>query len=291
MPLLCEPSRWLGVVVLCLAWPVAAGAGSRLVATGGANSIEGSAGGGIVPWAVLAGYGDTGEFGCSAGVSHLATGDYGLRVIGGACSYGNRVEIALSEQELDLDGLRPLLGLADEQTLRQRSVSAKIRLYGDITYDRRGQLSLGIVHKKNHDGWLARAAGAMRESDIEAYLSLGRLFIDGPFGHMWYGNVSLRYTRANQGGLLGFGGDLGRSRRLVPEVALAWFPWRKFAIGAEYRANPDNLSFAVGDDWTDLFVAWFPSKRWSVVAAWVDLGSVGTLDGQSGLFFSANGSF
>jgi hypothetical protein len=33
-------------------------------------------------------------------------------------------------------------------------------------------------------------------------------------------------------------------------------------------------------------VAWFPSKRVSVVAAWADLGSIATLDGQRGAYLS-----
>jgi hypothetical protein len=33
----------------------------RLLATGGVSSLEGAAGGGITPWAVLAGYGEAGK--------------------------------------------------------------------------------------------------------------------------------------------------------------------------------------------------------------------------------------
>ena len=36
--------------------------GGRLLATGGATMIEGAAGGGLVPWAVLAGYGTREEW-------------------------------------------------------------------------------------------------------------------------------------------------------------------------------------------------------------------------------------
>ncbi|HIQ51993.1 MAG TPA: DUF3034 family protein, partial [Pseudomonas pachastrellae] len=45
-----------GMGLLCLAGTVCADTGGRLLATGGVTNIEGSAGGGIVPWAVLSGY-------------------------------------------------------------------------------------------------------------------------------------------------------------------------------------------------------------------------------------------
>jgi hypothetical protein len=35
---------------------------SKIIATGGATTIEGSAGGGIVPWAVINGYASSDEF-------------------------------------------------------------------------------------------------------------------------------------------------------------------------------------------------------------------------------------
>lgn len=44
--------------------------------------------------------------------------------------------------------------------------------------------------------------------------------------------------------------------------------------------------FAREDDWYDVFLGWFPSKRFSVVAAWSDLGSIAGLDDQRGLYVS-----
>ncbi len=54
----------------------------------------------------------------------------------------------------------------------------------------------------------------------------------------------------------------------------------------EYRQKPDNLSFAREDDWYDVFVGWFPTKRVSLVAAWSDLCSIAGLDDQKGLYLS-----
>ena len=56
---------------------------------------------------------------------------------------------------------------------------------------------------------------------------------------------------------------------------------RDLAVGAEYRAKPDNLDESVlgsgalkEDDWSDLFLAWAPNKHLSITLAWVDLGRI-----------------
>ncbi|WP_304627513.1 DUF3034 family protein, partial [Pseudomonas congelans] len=54
----------------------------RLIATGGATSIEGSAGGGITPWAVITGYSEQGEWGATAFATHVNLPDYNLDVAG-----------------------------------------------------------------------------------------------------------------------------------------------------------------------------------------------------------------
>jgi hypothetical protein len=66
----------------------------------------------------------------------------------------------------------------------------------------------------------------------------------------------------------------------MPEVSLAWLLRKDLAIGAEYRAKPDNLNpspLGAGlkeDDWADVFVAWAPNKHLSLTLAWVDLGRI-----------------
>ncbi len=54
--------------LISMAFTVSAQAapGGRLIATGGAMTVEGAAGGGIVPWALLAGYGENQQFGGTA---------------------------------------------------------------------------------------------------------------------------------------------------------------------------------------------------------------------------------
>jgi hypothetical protein len=120
--------------------------------------------------------------------------------------------------------------------------------------------------------------GAVDDQDTDWLLGAGgrNLLLSG----------NLRWTRANQAGLLGFGGDRRRARELVAEASAALLLDRHWALGLEYRQKPDNLAFAREDDWRDAFVAWFPSKRLAVVAAWADLGDIATLRDQRGWYLS-----
>jgi len=285
--------RWYArpsVLLACFALAAQA-AGDRLLATGGAVTVEGTAGGGITPWALLAGYGTDGQAGCAAAAAGVETDDYGLRTLAGGCTLDNRLEFSAGRQELHLGGLRPLLGLPAGQTLRLRYAGLKVRIAGDAVYHRFGQLAAGVIFKESEDQALVRATGASATRGSDWYVAAGKLFVDGPLGHMAYVNATLRLTNANQGGLLGFGGDREGSRSANLELAAALFLHRDLAIGAEYRQKPDNLSFAAEDDWADLFVAWFPSKHVSVVAAWTELGSIATLPGQAGPYLSLAASF
>lgn len=54
------------LLALIGAVPLAMGGSSRLLATGGVMQIEGSAGGGAVPWALIAGLGTDTQIGGSA---------------------------------------------------------------------------------------------------------------------------------------------------------------------------------------------------------------------------------
>ena len=101
----------------------------------------------------------------------------------------------------------------------------------------------------------------------------------------------VRHSRANQLGLLGFGGDLDNDRAFLFEGSIGILLRRDLVIGYEYRQKPDNLGFADEDDWHDAFLAWFPNKHLSLTGAWVDLGSVGGRSGQDGFYLSLEGSY
>ncbi|MEK1939136.1 MAG: DUF3034 family protein [Pseudomonas sp.] len=278
-----------GLGLACNAGLAAADNG-RLLATGGASSIDGAAGGGITPWAVLAGYGEQGEWGGTVFATRVETGDYRLDVVGGAVSYGNRIELSYARQRFDLGTLARDLALP-ENTLSQDIFGVKVRLFGDLIYEQLPQVSLGIEHKRQKDFLIPSLVGAKRDEDTEGYLTASRLFLGGAFGYNLLVNGGLRYSRANELGLLGFGGDRRDTRSVLKEGSVAVLFNPRWAMGVEYREKPDNLNFAGESDWADVFVGYFPNKHVSVVLAYARLGEIATLDNQDGAYLSIQGAF
>ncbi|ATS52292.1 DUF3034 domain-containing protein [Xanthomonas citri pv. fuscans CFBP 6996] len=271
--------------------PLHARAGDgRLLATGGVSMIEGSSGGGIVPWATLSGYGTRDELGTVAFATHVDSGDYRLDVQGAALTVGNRLELSLARQRLDLGTLQDRLGLP-WNALGQDVFGAKVRLAGDLVYGHAPQVSLGVQYKRLRNGTLPLAIGARDDHGTDIYVSASRLLLQGAAGYQLLLNGTLRATRANQAGLLGFGGDRRNSYRLVPEVSAAVVLSPSWAVGVEYRDKPNNLGFAREQAWADAFVAWFPNKHVSLTAAWADLGDIATLADQRGPYLSLQVAF
>jgi Protein of unknown function (DUF3034) len=269
---------------LGLALPAASAlaAGGKLLLTGGVSSIDGAAGGGLTPWALTGSYATGREIGATAFATRVRTNDYALSVAGAAVGFGERAELSIARQDFATgDNLAPL-GLAGLH-LKMNVIGAKLRLAGDAVLDSDSampQLALGVLHKRTDTGamspTLTGALGA-RESGTDVYLSASKLFLAQ--GVLL--NGTLRATKANQNGLLGFGSATQSGYKLRPELSAALLLRRDLAIGAEYRAKPDNLNdSALGagalkeDDWADLFLAWAPSKHLSLTLAWVDLGRV-----------------
>lgn len=276
-------------LLLCLTMPALAHAGDgRLLATGGASMVEGSAGGGLVPWAVLSGYATREQVGATAFVTRLHLPDYRLDAHGAAFTWHNRLELSVARDRFDLGTLGKAIGMPGA-ALRQDVFGAKLRLAGDAVYGPLPQISLGVQHKHNLDFAIPRLVGARRDRGTDLYLSATQVLLAGAAGYNLLWNVTLRSTDANQFGLLGFGGDRG-GRRLVGEGSLALLLDPHVAVGAEYRQKPDHLSFAREDNAADLFAAWFPSKHVSLVAAYVSLSSIAGLRDQRGWYLSLQGS-
>jgi hypothetical protein len=160
---------------------------------------------------------------------------------------------------------------------------------GDAVLDSdrlRPQVAIGVQHKRNDRGALLSAIGARDDAGTDVYVSATKLFLAR--GLLLDGTV--RFTRANQAGLLGFGGDRRNAYTPQLEVSAAWLLRRDLAIGAEYRTKPDNLGLAREDDWWDVFVAWAPTRHVSITVAHVDLGNV-VVAPQRGLYASVQVGF
>lgn len=283
------PLSFAALSLLSLSHAAFAGDG-RLLATGGASSLEGGAGGGIVPWAVLAGYGTDGQNGGTAFATRVDTGDYAMDAAGAAFTFRNRLELSVARQRFDLGELQRQLSLP-WNALGQDVFGAKLRVAGDLVYTRMPQVSVGVQRKRLRDGTLPLALGAGDDAGTDVYVSASKLFLDAAGGYQLLVNGTLRSTRANQTGLLGFGGDRKGGRSLVGEASVAVVLDPQWAVGVEYRQKPDNLGFAREDDWRDVFVAWFPNKHVALVGAWADLGDVATLRGQRGGYLSLQLSY
>lgn len=281
------------LILLCLSFlapGLAAEGSSRLIATGGVHQVEGAAGGGLVPWAVIAGYGQSGEFGISGFNSNVVVDDYTYNSRGFALSFGDRIELSFARNSLDISALSKLAGLADDN-LSTDIVGIKLRLFNNLIYDTWPQISFGLQHKKVKDFDVPEIVGALDDSDTEVYLSGSKLWLNGFAGYPLLVNATFRNTAANQLGLLGFGGDKNTSKKIQIETSAAILLRRNLILGFEYRQKPDNLGFAEEDAWSDIFIAWFPSKNISFTAAVVDLGTIGLFEQQRGFYLSIQGVF
>jgi hypothetical protein len=285
----------------------------KLVLTGGVSSIDGAAGGGISPWAVIGTNATGGEVGLSAHLSRARTHDYGLSTYGVAMGIGERAEVSLARQDFDaspalaLNGIAPF-GVTPGQHIRMDIFGLKVRVAGDAVLDSDSwmpQVAVGLLHKRVDPGSLGSVLSFLgtKTHGTDLYVSATKLFL----AQGLLVNLTARNSNANQNGLLGFGSAApGRnSRSWQPEVSVAYLLRNNLAIGAEYRRKPDNL-VALGraaglgdalkeDAWKDVFVAWAPTKNLSLTLAWVDLGRV--VPGitaerrQRGAYLSAQAAF
>ncbi|MEO7939770.1 MAG: DUF3034 family protein [Burkholderiaceae bacterium] len=260
--------------------------------TGGVSSVDGAAGGGLTPWATIGSNATAGEIGVSTYLSRLRTHDYGLTSAGVAVGWNERLEVSVARQDFDagpavaLNGIAAF-GIAPSPHLRMDVIGLKLRLAGDAVLDAdtaMPQISVGLQYKTLHPGTLGSVVRFLGSDThgVDLYLSATKLLLADSV----LVNATLRATRANQNGLLGFGAATpGRDRySLQPEFSVAWLLRKDLAIGAEYRFKPNNLQ-ALGaaaglgsalreDDWADLFVAWAPNKNTSLTLAWVELGRI-----------------
>ncbi len=263
-------------------------AGDRLLATGGVSQLEGAAGGGLVPWAVIGGYGTRDQIGVTAFHTNIAIDDFQLKSSGVAVGIHDRLELSLSRQLLGLGSTVP------GRSIRQDIIGAKIKLLGDAVYDQDDwlpQVSAGLQYKKNRDMLIPTALGARRDSGLDVYLSATKLYLAALAGRNALVNVTLRGTRANQMGLLGFGGDRRDRYQWELETSAALLLSDGIAVGVEYRSKPDNLGVFREDDFADIFVAWFLNKHASLTLAHARLGQVADKQNQRGTYFSIQAAF
>lgn len=267
----------------------------KLLAAGGASQIEGAGGGGLTPWALITGYGSRDSYGANVHYTGVRTQDYAIDSAGVAIGMADRFEVSLASQTLR-GSKAPLAQLA----IRQDIVGLKLKLSGDaiIDQDRAApQISVGLQFKNNHGvrglGALGitdvTQLGAKKNHGIDVYLSATKLLLDQSLLF----NATVRATKANQLGLLGFGGDLNDRYQPMLETSIAYMINRQLLVGAEYRMKPHNLSVDKEKNYADVFIAYFPVRNFSLVAGWVSLGDITVFNprNQSGWYLSLQGGF
>ncbi|MET0518495.1 MAG: DUF3034 family protein, partial [Burkholderiaceae bacterium] len=197
-------------------------AGDRLLASSGVSQVEGAAGGGLSPWALIAGGGSRDQIGASVFGTHIRTrGGYVLESFGAAVGFYDTVELSVARQRF---------GLADTvpgENLGLDVFGAKWRVFGDAVFEADPwlpQVSLGLQYKHNRDMAVPSLLGARKRSDTEPYIAATKLWLGAAGGANLLTNVTLRGTRANQFGLLGFGGPKGDRMKIRPEVSIAILP-------------------------------------------------------------------
>lgn len=285
----------------------------KLLLTGGVSSIDGAAGGGLTPSATIGTNATEGEIGASAFVSRAISQDYSLNVVGAALGYKDRFEVSIARQDFDASAAIALNGIAafglqPGQKIKMDILGLKLRVAGDAVLDSdtlMPQIAVGLQYKNVDPGSIGSVLKFLdaKTQGTDFYVSATKLLL----AQGVLVNGTLRYTRGNQNGLLGFGAaSPGQDKASwVPEVSVAYLLSKNWAVGAEYRVKPNNLEDlgrAAGlgdalaeDAWKDLFVAWAPNKNASVTLAYVDLGRiVPGITGnrqQTGYYLSAQFAF
>lgn len=292
-------SRWgqaCGAMALALTVASGAQAGERLLGTWGVSEVDGAGGGGLTPWATITGTGSSDQLGGSAFTTRLRTQDgYDLQIAGAAVGIHDRLELSMARWSFKLSDVVP------GKSLEMSVLGAKLRVAGDAVYDQdraMPQVSVGVQYKRAADEALVRSLGARDVSDFDVYLSATKLWLGAAGGLNVLASGTVRMTRANQFGLVGFGGPSGERLQPQYEASLGLMLRDNLVLGAEYRGKPNNLetsnpaTSALHEDAAyDVFLAWFPCTGASLTAAWVNLGNIVGKENQAGLYLSGQLAF
>ncbi len=283
--------KWMAISLVAALGAASAAASAqdfsgKLRATGGVSTIEGSGGGGLSTWALITGYGTEKQIGANVHYTGVKTRDYSLQTGGVAIGLYDRVEFSYANQQFDTrDVLVAISPTLRGYKLKQDVFGVKVKLLGDAIYDQDSwmpQVAVGLQYKDNRDdtvipflnGALAALKPDIKNRSTDFYIAASKLYLDKSI----LVNGAVRFTKGNQYGLLGFGGPDGHRYRPEFEGSIAYLLRRDLAIGAEVRSKRGNLANPAlnltEQAAFDVFIAYFPTKNFSVTAAYVDLGQI-----------------
>tara|TARA_R110002096_G_scaffold69575_3_gene166982 strand:+ start:2153 stop:3028 length:876 start_codon:yes stop_codon:yes gene_type:complete len=263
---------------------------SKLLATAGVVQLEGAAGSGLTTWAVISGYGSNREIGANAHYTLAMTQDYSLNAVGARFGFFDRIELSLTRQYFDTGEAGAALGLGEGFNFNQDIIGLKIRMFGDAVYAQNSwlpQVAVGVQYKKADKTAIINAIGGKDDDDFDYYFSATKVLLE----HSLVLTGTTRLTRANQFGLLGFGGDKSSSHSVQFEGSIAYLLSKNIVLGVDLRTKPDNLGFAKEEDSWATYAVWLPNKNFSVTAAYVDLGDIALHKNQRGFYLSLQMGF
>ncbi len=254
------------------------------------SEVDGAGGGGIVPWALLSGDDAKSDYGAVASYTYINTNDFSLHSAGAAASFMHRVEVSYAHWYLALPtALSTGLGT---NNIQADVLGAKVKLM-DMS-EGLPQVAFGVQYKHNSKGTLVtKTLGAKSDSGTDFYVAATKVTSLG--GKNILLNGTLRETKANWMGLLGFGSAANDNYKLQFEGAAGVFLNDQTLLGVEYRSKPDNLK-AVGlaeNNIGDVFVAYFPNQNLALVGAYANLGqiSTATYKNQRALYLQLQATF
>ena len=203
--------------------------------------MEGAGGGGLASWALITGYGTRRRRGRQPPL-HLRRPARLQSAQRPASRVGlfDRLELSYAWQGFDTEDAGAALGLGQGYTFHQNIFGAKLKLIGDAVYDQDSwlpQIAVGLQHKENDRGAVIAAVGGKASVGTDYYLAATKLFL----AQSLLVDVTLRETKANQFGILGFGGDKHDDYSAQFEGSAAYLFSASFALGAELRTKPSNL--------------------------------------------------
>ena len=197
---------------LCMAhsaFPAAVDTGlfeqGKLLATGGVSAFEGEGGGSLVPWALITGYGTDHRIGVTAHYAYLSLPDYRLFSSDIEVGLFDRLELSYAWSGFDTGATGAALGLGQGFTFHPNIFGAKLKLVGDAVYDQDSwlpQIAIGLLHKENDRGAVFAAVGGKSATGTDDYIAASKLFL----AQSLLLDATLRMTKVNQFGILGFGG-------------------------------------------------------------------------------------
>jgi hypothetical protein len=222
------------------------------------TQVEGQAGGGIVPWALLSGGKPTASF------TWVDSGDYTLTSVAIQAAAAERIGLSYARQTFDTGAV----GLGK---INVNVFGAKVLLMP--MKDGMPAVSVGVQYKQTNasQGFLD-AVGA-DDTGTDFYLAATKII---PMGNRkLLVNGTIRGTKANQIGILGFGSSTEDGYSAQFEGSVGLFLNSNTVFGAEYRMKPDNeIGGMKEEDWADVFFAHFPNKNMAFVFAYANLGDI-----------------